>query len=99
MVLRSLLQATKVSVQVPFYTVVMPLNPLMILLACFTVESPVISTASSDIMDTVAPQSYSIFSRKHCPSFSAATICRHLRTDFGSLTQPGNALTISTSSF
>jgi hypothetical protein len=71
----------------------------MILLACFAVVSPITSTASSEIMDTVAPQSYSTFSRKHCPSFSAATICLHLRDDPCPLVLLGMALTIITSSF
>ena len=83
MVFLSPLRATRLSVQVPFDTVVTPPSPLMIRFAYFVMDSPITSTASSEIMDTVAPQSYSMFNRKHCPSFSAATICRHLRTDSG----------------
>ncbi len=85
--------------QVPLDTVVAPPSPLMILLACFMATRPITSTASSEIMDTVAPQSYSRFNLKHCPSFLAATICLHLRADSGSFTRPGRALTIITSLF
>ncbi len=74
------MRATRVNVQVPLDTVVSPPKPLMILLACLEGESPIISIASLETMDMIAPQSYSTFSLKHCPSFSAATICRHLST-------------------
>ncbi len=68
------LLATRLKVQVPLDTVVAPPRPLMILLACFVMAKPITSTASSEIMDGVSPQSYSTFSLKHCPSFSAATL-------------------------